>query len=61
MLGQTFTVDVDWNGNKVEAIIDNVATISAIAKRFVAERAIEKSEVVPIRVGTLSFLMAWPF
>ena len=51
MLGQPFTVDVDCNGDNVEAKIDSGATRSASSNLCVAERAIEKSEVVPIRAG----------
>ena len=51
MLGQTFTLEVDCNGSKVEAISDSGATISAVSKRFVADHVIQKSEVIPIKVG----------
>ena len=51
MQGQTFTLEVDCNGSKVEAVIDSWATISAISKRFVPDCMIERSSILTIKVG----------
>ena len=50
--GVTMTTHAFVNGKPLEAIIDTGATLSVVAKPFVAEACIDKSRVIPVEVGS---------
>ena len=56
MRSKTYSVPVKVYGQQIMAILDTGATISAVAKRFVPDGNLRKSEAIPLQIGSGEFI-----
>ena len=50
--GKTWSITSKVNGCNIQAIIDSGATLSAVSKNCVPEKALKRSSAIPIKVGS---------
>ena len=53
---KTYTVPIKVFGQEMLAILDTGATVSAVAKRFVPDGCLKRSEAIPLQVGSGEYI-----
>ena len=59
MKSKTYALPVKVYGQQIQAILDTGATISAVAKKFVPDSQLRRSEAVPLQVGSGEFIYSF--
>ena len=56
MRSKTYLLPAKVYGQEILAILDTGATISAVAKRYVPDAFLRRSEAIPLQVGSGEFI-----